>query len=688
MDLLDAWDASNGDDRASSVADRSAAVEDDELGGRKSDKARPRSLGQRDHDDNVVEVTSKKSRAVAAVTKQDPSPAKALKKLKKAFPKDEFVVVAKAVDGQPPLHLHCKACRKDFGTRKNVWMRHMASEKHSKRTNKATTSGTQLTLGQVADYAASTTVVKAATAHRLRVAEVLMEIGVPLSCLGNAKFRDLLEEARPQAMSLGAPSHFAQETIGPLTEKRNKDDVAWCSANGNMFSLFFDGYSRADEHAGVIARVCSERFELDERLVALKLFKRGLSHKGWFQVVDRERRRLGGELVFSVADGHSSNGLVGDTFSSILENYAHVFCYCHAIASAASKMQCAEAATFMRNWGAVFKNSLASKDVFKARIGEAVLVKHKVRWFSLVPVSEQIMRKWLALKDVFKEIEAKGYSEASVATVLQALNQNPRNFDPLPLQLCAFFDANSVLSRICTFLEGSGFLAPFVYPMIRTAHQIFKRALGCGGPDPVFPNLCAALRSVPANAPVNVNALWGRMINTLRPGIDYFQSHLFLGEGSTKSRPYATGLELYKFAEIFHPQYGRKLVKENGFNLNTFLSGTTVQSVLLSRGPTFVNNLKADFGLFVGVLERKVEPDKRYQADDLLLWWRENGAQCGSWAAAARIFALLQPSEANCERAFAMARGTVSEQQANMLEDQLELRLRLHYSMKPPAGID
>lgn len=56
--------------------------------------------------------------------------------------------------------------------------------------------------------------------------------------------------------------------------------------------------------------------------------------------------------------------------------------------------------------------------------------------------------------------------------------------------------------------------------------------------------------------------------------------------------------------------------------------------------------------------------------------------QSHAWAAAARLFALLQPSSASVELVFSMLPATVTAQQEKMLEDQEELRIRTRYSMK------
>ncbi len=102
-------------------------------------------------------------------------------------------------------------------------------------------------------------------------------------------------------------------------------------------------------------------------------------------------------------------------------------------------------------------------------------------------------------------------------------------------------------------------------------------------------------------------------------------------------------------------------------------------------GPDFGKELTADFPRFLACLEHKVDFAKKYTSDEVLEWWRANGGHTGSWAAAARLFVLLQPASASVERVFSMLRAAVTEQQERMLEDQQELRTRIRYSKKTSA---
>jgi hypothetical protein len=87
----------------------------------------------------------------------------------------------------------------------------------------------------------------------------------------------------------------------------------------------------------------------------------------------------------------------------------------------------------------------------------------------------------------------------------------------------------------------------------------------------------------------------------------------------------------------------------------------------------------------VTAVETMTEVGKKYRPDDLLLWWQERGSECGSWAAAAQLFALFQP-HLPTQRGFAMLQAAVGHQQQ---EDMVEVHLCQCFSIKDTSlGMD
>ncbi len=422
----------------------------------------------------------------------------------------------------------------------------------------------------------------------------------------------------------------------------------------------------------------------------------GLTGKQWLRVVDEERRRLGNaaggfSLVFTVADGHPSNGIVGENLSNALENYFHSFCYSHSLAKVGAKCHAHLVDLFVNAASGVFRNSPGARAVFAATAGEEVKRKHKIRWFTTTDVVEQAIRKAACWEQIVLQMEAENLCEEALPKLKKVVNENKRGYDDLWIEMSAVYDVTRLFYAATTFFEGASYLAPFVWRYIRSLRKFAEQVLNtadAGGT--VMPNVAAIIRACPPH--VNSRSLWGKARQSVDPGLNYFLAHFVRFEKDSKARQFRAANDLFGFARLFHPVYAREWMNGSeagtpAFNLNEELAKEAVSEVLLGLGRDIKQELTADFGRFVAAIEQRVETGRKYRPDDVLEWWKMNGQHTGSWAAAARLFSLLQPSSASVERVFSMLRATVIEQQEKMLEDQQELRIRMRYSMKK-NGVD
>jgi hypothetical protein len=658
---------------------------------KKSSRARPRAGIKRAASTPDGEVSmsvgesggdrARKKRTEDKVRDEDPSPKLALASLQaNAKYKDSHDVIK--VDG---ACLHCNLCGTTFGTRSNVWKNHLKGKRHvdklAKRRGMSIQNAFQAQ-GKKDDA-------KAEQAHRLRVAEAFFEQGIELNkCRG--KLKELLEEVRPMRLSVGDASNLARQVMDPLTKAQDEDDLQVVLAGNSRGTFIFDGYSRKDEHSAVVLRVCTSEFEIVERLVSCKIFQKGLNAKQWLRVVDTERRRLSSiehefHLVFTVADGHPSNGIVGEQLSGTLEHYFHSFCYSHTLAKVGTNCKSPLVDKFVTSAGAVFKNSPGARSVFARIAMENVKRKHKVRWFSTTDVIEQAIRKSGCWAQVVQAIEDENGCAESLPRLKELITENSTGYSDLWLEMSAVFDVTRTFYTVTTFFEGASFLSPFVWRYIRTLRQQAEKILNTVDPGIVLPNVSAIIRSVPPH--VNTRSLWGTARQAVDPGLEYFLDHCVRFKKDSKARQFRKADSLFGFARILHPVYAREWIdgKEQGtpaFNLKTVLDNETVKDTLQALGEDICEDLTADFGRYVSCLELKVEAGKKYRPDDVLDWWRANGSAAGSWAGVARLFTLLQPSSASVERAFSMLRGAVTEHQERMLEDQQELRIRKRFNNK------
>jgi hypothetical protein len=70
---------------------------------------------------------------------------------------------------------------------------------------------------------------------------------------------------------------------------------------------------------------------------------------------------------------------------------------------------------------------------------------------------------------------------------------------------------------------------------------------------------------------------------------------IFLTISSTSDMTTRKAMDLFSFAHIFHPIYGRKWINTNGFNLVAQLDVDVVKSALGALGPNILDELKKDF---------------------------------------------------------------------------------------------
>lgn len=692
MDLLgldlDVLEEDEDYDSQQEKAERAALGE----AAKKSKRARPRATPvkkQQDTGEVVGEATpaapakgKKVKRSAEKVVKEDPKPEAALAAFRaNAKYKGQHDVLV--VDG---TSLHCDLCGKSFGTRANVWKDHLEGAKHQKKLEERKNAPRISDALGVADQ-------KTEMAHRLRVAEAFFEAGIELSkCKG--KLRDLLEEKRPMRISVGDATNLSRQVMVPLTEKQNSKDVEAVLTGDSLGSFIFDGYSRKDEHAAVVLRTCTRDFQISERLVSCKMYQKGLTGKQWLRVVDEERRRLstpGHEfrLVFTIADGHPSNGLVGETLTAQLENYFHSFCYSHSLAKIGPNCNAPLVDQFVTLSGAIFKNSPGARAVFARIAGEEVKRKHKVRWFSTTAVILQALEKSECWGRIVESLEQENLCKESVPKFKKLLNENREKYSDLWLEMSAVYDATLQFYKATTFFEGASFLAPFVWRYIRTLRQFAERVQNTVEAGTVLPNASSIVRNLPQH--LNPRQFWGKVRQTVDPGLNYFLDHFVRFGKDSKARQFKKADALFGFARLFHPVFARDWIngRESGvvpFSLRDVLAEETVAEVLGVLGKDFAKELTADFARFSTCLEQKVEVGKKYNADEVLAWWRTNGSSTGAWAAAARLFVLLQPSSASVERVFSMLRAAVTEQQERMLEDQQELRIRIRFTKKLGNG--
>jgi hypothetical protein len=654
--------------------------------GEKSERAKTRKQAERRASgaasDALQQPAVKKLRGARTAeqkAKADPLPVKVLQKLSdekhEHHAHHEHLAVSK--DGS---QIWCQACGSGFGTRKNVWTKHLESESHRsnvKRRGAARVEDKsepkQPTMDQALVVAAKAKEKARRLAldvqqHRKRVARALMASGIPITSLA-PDLIELLSEPREHRLGLGDMSNLMREFGDDLAAEALREDQE--ALRGENVAFCFDTTPGRDDVGLVVARTCGMDWIIRHRLVAVKLFKRSLTAENTIRLVDstREELMIPRNLVrVGLSDGCNVMKNVAENLAMQYEQYQHVFCLPHALAKVLPRFEFPLLPDFMGRYNAVFKNSFAGRAVFQNHVGVSWKRGHKIRWNASHVQHKQVLDAWPKLGAVLSEMANKGLCKESLLNLKGMYDNNHLRSSNLYLQLIACIEGADPFVRATAFLEGDGFLAPFVTTRLAELKEFVDAVLGGQAPPVVqMPRVADALSGLPMGTKAKV---WRDMQAALKPGLQYLYQ-LNRGDQVGDNIAYQRSLALFRFAYLLHPACTK--LRHQDFRIAEQFT-EPVQHFL---GEQLVAEMIADFPDLVAVY-RGFE-DVRLNPEQLLAWWKEHGGATKSWARAARLFTLLQPTSALAERAGAIMRSRVSDQQSNMLEQTTELYCKHAY---------
>ncbi len=555
-----------------------------------------------------------------------------------------------------------------------MWQKHLNGERHVSNVKhaKERDEGRVATLEQpsleesVKAQAAATEkrrwLAEAVQQHRKRVSGALMASGIPITSL-SGDLIELLSEQREQRLGLGDLSNLMHEFGKELAEKALKEDQD--ALRDHDIALCFDTTPGRDDIALVVARTCSEDWAIRHRLVAVRLFEKSLTAENTVRLVDSVREELlvpCNRILVGLSDGCNTMMATARNLSMHYERYNHVFCLPHALSKVLPRFVFPVLHNFVRLYNAVFKNSFSGRAVFQRHTGVTWKRGHKFRWNASHVQHKQILESWDKLGAVFAEMFNGGMFKETLPELKGFFDKHRLKSSDLYVQLLSCVEGADPFVRATAFLEGDGFLAPYVTPRLSEL-KLFVDNVSKALSPPMFEMPRAAVQFASFTDAAKTK-LWREAQASLRPGFDYLYQ-LSRGEDVGDSVRYQRSLQLFRFAYLLHP--GCAKLRREDFRIGDEFS----EPVQFFLGPALVAELIADFPQLVSAYR---EAEKvNLKPEELLLWWKERGAATKSWARAARMFALLQPTSALAERAGAILRLRVSDQQANMLEETTEL---------------
>ncbi len=621
------------------------------------------------------------------------------KKPKKVAPKPEFVL-AKLDDAAHEFHvdrkhlrcsndgdlLWCNVCGASFGTRKNVWSKHLSGEKHKKKRAKVEAAAAapvkQVSLEETARMQEAGRVAvekkrrldEAVLRHRKRVMKAMMASGIPISSL-SADLIELLSEPREFRMSLGDVSNLMREFGSELAAEALEEDRA--ALAGHNVAFCFDSTPARDDIGIVVARTCSADFSIRHRLVAVKQFEKSLKAENVTRLVDETREQLRvprSNFVVGLSDGCNVMMAVARTLKDVYPRYSHAFCLSHALAKVLPRFQLELLDRYSAHYNLTFKNSFSARSVFLKHTGMSWKRKHKIRWNASHVQHKQQLDAWDNMTTILTEMDKSKLCSETMYGLKGMFDNNHLKSSDLYWQLVAAVEGADPFVRATAFLEGDGFLAPYVWPRLTQLRVFIDSILK----SPVVTLSMPRLHQLFASwTEVARKKVWFDVQRCLKPGLEYLYQ-LARGEEVGDSVRYGDAVLLFRFASLLDPSNAD--MKTDGFQIAPRFV-TVVQEFL---GEPLVEGMIRDFPLLVAAYTATGAPSLK--PEELLQWWKEHGSLTGAWARGAQLFALLQPSSALAERAGAILRSRISEQQGNMLEQTQELYCKQAYSEAEAKG--
>jgi hypothetical protein len=235
------------------------------------------------------------------------------------------------------------------------------------------------------------------------------------------------------------------------------------------------------------------------------------------------------------------------------------------------------------------------------------------------------------------------------------------------LQLAAVVDAGEKMVSATHKLEGDGFLAPTVHPIIEELRG-HCRALLSGGAVLMLPNTLAVVKE--AYGVANV----GPITQALQQTID-----VVIAPAMREWEAYCTGklrsvLDFFHGCVLFDPSQIR--AGDEKSMLDDLLPHLTVQSSFAALEA----DLRSEWVLYCAACA--MAPIDMPLVD----FWLGHAAQLPAWTAAARLSMLYQPSSASAERVFSMLDWMYTAQQQSVLSDHKTAAIMIRASTKPPSA--
>lgn len=329
--------------------------------------------------------------------------------------------------------------------------------------------------------------------QRFRIVQTFMLSGTPLQRMRH--FRPLFEWL---GASLTDHSHMAATYI-PKIEEREFSLLRQELANGYI-GLSFDGTSRLGEAINIVGRMCSEKFELQTRLLRFVTSKLHLKASQFCALIGRvictELRLQPDNIVCISRDSVLVNGAACQLLKDSIFHCADVqLCISHTLNNVGSRIDFELLSRFMTPWLELVGGRnphRGARALWRSAVSpEQVPGYSAVRWHALAEIQFVLARNFDKIAGFFQSLDEHGYGDATRKRLHELFDPAQSRYT-IKLQLAAMLDMQ-VLVKTTYELEGDRLELMLVYDRIERLRKLGE-AIQNGG-DGVLPNVDAVIRS-------------------------------------------------------------------------------------------------------------------------------------------------------------------------------------------------
>lgn len=638
------------------------------------------------------------------------------------FP-DNALTVAASTRGKT---LFCRCCKKELQNILGTIKTHISSERHKEnlqRWVKRNKGDNQIAtflhehFKQHPDEKDSS-VGEEVQLFRWRVVEACLYSGVPMRQVDS--LRELLERG---GHALTSSEHLAKfiPKIEAFEFARIVNEL-----KGQKVCLIYDGTTRHGECTAVLMRWCTDSFEIQQRLIALRTVAKHMNGDNLGPFLIDLIGQVGvrsASVICTARDSCSTNGKAERNIKHILNRASNLMCVSHTLSHTAEHIDLPVIKEFMTPWLSLVQHHPAARNAWKQLLGGSMKGFSTIRWFSREELCNELAVNFGLLPSFVESLVADEIGDAHTKKMHEILRTQG---DVMQLELACTLDAKPTIAT-CYSLEGDGLC---ILLARRKLDELISWGTSIGDRAESMPNVAALLRAraelkpgvkiyeyfTDINPPkwfagevvqprqpnlitvkyadnskidqeerevrqwVDVRELpeWKRLAAAVKSGIQYLRNRMD-GNLPAGQRNYDCSkmFEVLEAVQIFDPSWAANNM--TAASIDALAVVPSLEQLLPGLHLEQHAFLSAAKSVTIDHTENKDDHTFTHQ---VLKFYRERGKDFPTWAEAATIVFAFTPNSAAAERVFSLVTCMFGDNQSEVLGDYLQAAVMLRYNKR------